>query len=1320
MQKTVDKPPATGVDSPRSGDAVQKTEISLVDRAHAAVRDLLQLAPDDCLGGIADTIRQLIGCETVCILLWSEFTGTLRTEYTSGLPNPSDEHRRRLNHPEEYPPDEGLTGKYIFNQERWIRGLIDFESETITDAETGETIKDDTIKWYNMRRFKEASTFEDFRSILGAQLRIHDRKIGVIKLINKIGMGSDSLETEGFSTEDLTDLRVFLEAIEHVIETKRNEKQIAALLSIGANAATRLYGFEQALKEIAVSCATVLNYKLARVCLLEDGKLTSRARSVEHQCDILEQIDAIHSRLAIESGQPTRGFVDGPVASLSSPIEGRMLDGLTDLGTALLSLGITSFLSLPIFHQKRAIGVIECYTCLPHVFSDQEMEAIGSFSTSVVIAVMNNEQKKLLNSLGGLERLEISSAVGKRNVHQLVRSSLERMYQLLGDEVQALAILFSRTRLRGLHLECDLLYGLPPKRLEGLLREDELERIATMLSGEFDSEPDFWDVRTEYRTRTDNADCLIYRTCITSISGGPSLGVVLAAARNRNRIDTATVDLGAQQLGVALENMDRVGKIESLPEIVSRLEDTQTVDRVLRTLLNSEENPHQLMNSLLEESVNVVHGDSGNILFLSHRGDQIEQSSEPILFKIEKKDHIDFMQEVDRKRTEERLGIIRYVALKGEAYWSNDVSTDSLYLEEVPGVKSELAVPMRYSGSVIGVLNVNSNRKNCFNERKADLLRSLADQATVLYQKARIWDGMNRLVHPFDLLSRIEDIYQTIIQFIEGFIKTKTVSVWEKSAVGDGFPLKLADASPLLLEQYKQEGIHELDRKSLTAEAILSGEIVERSIDDADSKFAFRDFAKDRGFKFMTSLPVLIGGNACAAVDIFSQRRMPLFQDEKALLKILASKAALAIQSTKLRNSFNDINESLAESDVELTLQSITDCAKDVLQADVAILFRYEADKRRFADPSTVSGTLSENDRLPDSTQLGSNSLPSLVLGRGEVYFDSESHYASFLERIGKAKLSGEVLDDFWHREGICSSAALELIHLGDTVGVLFVNYRTPHGFDTPAKQLLAGLAALAASAISNARLFEENKVFWDRERRESLALSESELITAVAHNARNVIESMALQRMNFRRRLDKQAGESIPKAICYEFVTKSQSLIDQLKADFDGVQVKRKFDESREDICDVEGLIEESILLIKRRIEKRGTVRATYFGKASIQCARSQIQHVILNLLINSSDAISNLKGTRGSIRIETSIDDSGKFVRIDIKDNGCGVPAELHSKIFEPFFTTKGKKGTGIGLPVSKHIVEDHGGRLEFRSQKGVGSTFSVFLPLTSGGDD
>ena len=104
-----------------------------------------------------------------------------------------------------------------------------------------------------------------------------------------------------------------------------------------------------------------------------------------------------------------------------------------------------------------------------------------------------------------------------------------------------------------------------------------------------------------------------------------------------------------------------------------------------------------------------------------------------------------------------------------------------------------------------------------------------------------------------------------------------------------------------------------------------------------------------------------------------------------------------------------------------------------------------------------------------------------------------------------------------------------------------------------------------------------------------------------------------------------------------------------------------------------------------------------------------AQLQQVILVLLVNAADAMPQ----GGHIWVSTGRD--GDWVRIRIRDDGAGIPADVLPRIFDPFFSTKeDQQRTGLGLAIASGIVEQHQGRIEVSSTERQGPEFTISLPL------
>lgn len=134
-------------------------------------------------------------------------------------------------------------------------------------------------------------------------------------------------------------------------------------------------------------------------------------------------------------------------------------------------------------------------------------------------------------------------------------------------------------------------------------------------------------------------------------------------------------------------------------------------------------------------------------------------------------------------------------------------------------------------------------------------------------------------------------------------------------------------------------------------------------------------------------------------------------------------------------------------------------------------------------------------------------------------------------------------------------------------------------------------------------------------------------------------------------------------------------------------------------------GLVEKQALFQNIEVRKRYASRQIPLVPGDTV----QLQQVFLNIIVNAAQAIIE----RGTITVEAFVENG--FVNVSIADTGRGIPEEDLEKIFDPFFTTKGpKKGTGLGLSTSHGIIENHKGVILVESKVGVGSTFTIRLPM------
>ncbi len=148
----------------------------------------------------------------------------------------------------------------------------------------------------------------------------------------------------------------------------------------------------------------------------------------------------------------------------------------------------------------------------------------------------------------------------------------------------------------------------------------------------------------------------------------------------------------------------------------------------------------------------------------------------------------------------------------------------------------------------------------------------------------------------------------------------------------------------------------------------------------------------------------------------------------------------------------------------------------------------------------------------------------------------------------------------------------------------------------------------------------------------------------------------------------------------------------------------------------DVNRAVRSAIAIARHEFRYVAKLETSLAELPTVTANASEINQVIVNLIVNAAHAIAERYGkdaARGTITVTTGLE--AESAVISIQDNGAGIPQDAHDKIFEPFFTTKDiGKGTGQGLAIARAIAERHSGSLTFTSKCGTGSTFTLRLPI------
>jgi len=189
--------------------------------------------------------------------------------------------------------------------------------------------------------------------------------------------------------------------------------------------------------------------------------------------------------------------------------------------------------------------------------------------------------------------------------------------------------------------------------------------------------------------------------------------------------------------------------------------------------------------------------------------------------------------------------------------------------------------------------------------------------------------------------------------------------------------------------------------------------------------------------------------------------------------------------------------------------------------------------------------------------------------------------------------------------------------------------------------------------------------------------------------------------------------GQEIPKAL-----SQSRDGVERVSVI---VKAMKKFSHpgsGEKSAVDINEAVENTIVVARNEWKYVAEVQTDLDRELPpVYCLPGDFNQVVLNILVNAAHAVAAKvegAGDKGRILVSTSRDDG--YLRLDIADNGAGIPEENRGKIFDPFFTTKEVgKGTGQGLAIAHQIiVEKHGGSIDFQSEVGIGTTFTIRIPF------
>src|SRR5271165_2583362 len=521
---------------------------------------------------------------------------------------------------------------------------------------------------------------------------------------------------------------------------------------------------------------------------------------------------------------------------------------------------------------------------------------------------------------------------------------------------------------------------------------------------------------------------------------------------------------------------------------------------------------------------------------------------------------------------------------------------------------------------------------------------------------------------------------------------------------------EFAANTPVLLDRGTLVGRVALDRQATQITDVL-----------ADPDYLWTDAQRMAGFRTVMGVLMLLDGEVVGVLSVWRTHVDPFSDRAVEVLTTFAAQAALAVRTVDLVRALESRTDELgrkvnqlealgavgqAESfSLNLTevLNTIITQAVQLSGSDGGSIYEFDEDAREFRI-STVCGTSPE----------AFDALRRARIGLDDTFLGQAATRGRPLELPNLGDAPGDPYLRVLAEGGWRSLVAVPMLREGRIVGAMVVRRHAPGHIPQEIRDLLGTFASQSALALINAQLYRQLE-------RQSAALEvasrhKSEFLASMSHELRTPLNAI----IGFSEvLLERMFGELNERQDDYlrDIWSSGRHLLELLNDILDLSKIEAGQMVLNRSEFAVRESLEYGLSMVRERALKQRILLSLEVDPevGLLDADRLRFRQVVLNLLSNAVKFTpeGGRVGVRASIR--------GQDLVVEVTDTGPGVPAEDRQRIFDAFQQgarhPEQTEGTGLGLTLSKRILELHGGRIWVESEAGKGSTFGFALPAVSG---
>jgi len=674
------------------------------------------------------------------------------------------------------------------------------------------------------------------------------------------------------------------------------------------------------------------------------------------------------------------------------------------------------------------------------------------------------------------------------------------------------------------------------------------------------------------------------------------------------------------------------------------------------------------------------------------------------------------------------LGLTGEIIRTGRPIVTRDYIQECLDRGITPGGRpgrSWMGVPLNAGDQVIGVMNVsNTDPAVTYSTEQRQMFSAIAGQAAAILDKARLYREMGERARQLAALNEVGSVVTSTLdlQAVLNLIMEKAVELLQAEA--GSLVLVDQDNEELTFEVTTGPGSADLVGTRLPLETGVVGKVIQERepmiIRDAQSD---RRWYQDLDDKFFTrsiiAVPMTSRGRAIGAIELLNRRDgVPFDEDDERLLTAFATDAAIAIENARL---FTNTDQALADRVEELSMMQRID-----RELNATLDYRRVMDstlnwalRMTGADVGLVAIVVEQEDGARGLRLLANQGYPEEIVSTyEEELWPLSKGVIGQVARTGIPRLVENTEDEpdyFTAAAGMVAQLTAPIQREDRVVGVIALESAQQGRLDQEALELVTRLVDHAAIAIENARLFEQVRRAND---------AKTEFISFVSHELKQPMTSI------------RGYADLLIKGTAGELNEMQRNFLDTVQSNVDrmGSLVSELLDVSRIesgrvrlafDEVSMSQVVEEVLRTMRGQIEEKQQALQVEVSPdlPPVWGDQDRLAQILTNLVSNAH----KYTPEKGSITVRAQRHSTGQseFVLCSIIDTGVGITPEDQERLFTKYFraddpAVRSVPGTGLGLVITKSLVELHGGEIWVESEVGEGSAFSFTIPVAGAGQD